>query len=87
MPEPLRRRMSLTARLVAGYTLGCVTCLVLVGWLSNHTLRQRFEKKNAGLLANHLAEIRQTVLDHPGDLHEAAGLMLISPPPYPGAGA
>lgn len=78
MPETLRRRTSLTARLVAGYTLGCLTCLVLVGWLSNHTLRQRFENKNASLLANHLAEIRQTVLDHPGDFHEAAELMLIS---------
>lgn len=73
-----RRRLPLTVRLVVGYTLGCVTCLLAVGWLSNHTLRQRFEKKNAGLLADHLAGIRQTVLGYPGDLHEAAELILIS---------
>ncbi len=77
MPET-RRRMPLTARLVVGYTLGCVTCLLVVGWLSNHTLRQRFDKKNADLLADHVAEIRQTVLAHPGDHHEAAELILIS---------
>ena len=77
MPDT-RRRMPLTVRLVVGYTLGCVTCLLVVGWLSNHTLRQRFDKKNAGLLADHVAEIRQTVLAHPGDYHEAAELILIS---------
>jgi two-component system heavy metal sensor histidine kinase CusS len=70
--------LSLTARLIIGYTLGCVTCLLVVGWLSNNTLRDRFEKKNADLLADHLAELRQTVLDHPGDLHEAAEMVLIS---------
>jgi two-component system heavy metal sensor histidine kinase CusS len=70
--------MPLTLRLVIGYTLGCVACLLFVGWLSNHTLRQRFDKKNAGLLADHLAGIRQTVIDHPGDLHEVAELILIS---------
>lgn len=79
MAEARRRhRMPLTVRLVAGYTLGCVTCLLLVGWLSNHTLRQRFDKSNWDLLANHLAEVRQTVLDHPGDLHEVAEVILIS---------
>lgn len=73
-----RRRLPLTVRLVVGYTLGCVTSLLAVGWLSNHTLRQRFDKKNASLLADHLAGVRQTVLDHPGDLHEAAELIIIS---------
>lgn len=78
MPDSPRRRLPLTVRLTLGYTLGCITCLLLVGWLSNQTLRQRFEKKNAGLLADHVTEIRQAVLDHPGDLHEAAELILIA---------
>ena len=73
-----RHRLSLTARLVMGYTLGCVSCLLFVGMLSNHTLRQRFDKKNADLLAGHLAELRQTVFNNPGDLHEAAELILVS---------
>ena len=79
MPEsPLRRRMPLTLRLVMGSTLVCGTCLLGVGWLSIHTLHQRFDRKNASLLADHLAEVRQTVFDHPGDLHEVAELILIS---------
>ncbi|MCF7676441.1 MAG: heavy metal sensor histidine kinase [Akkermansiaceae bacterium] len=77
-----RRRMSITARLIVGYTLGCVTCLLVVGGLSNHTLRQRFEKKHAGLLADHLARVRKTLLDYPGDLHEVAELILVSAAPH-----
>ena len=73
-----RRRFSLTARLVMGYTLGCVSCLLFVGMLSNRTLRQRFDNKNADLLVGHLAELRKTVFDNPGDLHEAAELILVS---------
>ncbi len=78
MPSKPRRRFSITARLVTGYTVGCVACLLIVGWLSNHTLRQRFEKKHTEMLANHLAEIRKTVLIYPDDLHEAAELIVIS---------
>ncbi|MCU0780045.1 MAG: heavy metal sensor histidine kinase [Akkermansiaceae bacterium] len=78
MPSRQRRPLPITVRLVIGYTLGCVACLLFVGWLSNHTLRQRFEKKNAGVLADHLAEVRQAVIDHPGNLHEAMELILVS---------
>ena len=77
MPDS-RRRLSVTARLVMGYTLGCATCLLAVGWLSDYTLGQRFDKRNADLLADHLAEIRKTVLENPDDLHEAAEVILIS---------
>ena len=73
-----RYPLSITARLVMGYTFGCVSCLLFVGMLSNHTLRQRFDKKNADLLIGHLAELRKTVYDNPGDLHEAAELILVS---------
>jgi two-component system heavy metal sensor histidine kinase CusS len=78
MPSHPRRCLSITARLITGYTLGCVACLLLVGWLSNHTLRQRFEKKHTEMLANHLAEIRKTVHIYPDDLHEVAELIIIS---------
>ena len=78
MPDSRRHRLPLTVRLVAGYTLGCVLCLLAVGWLSNRTLRQRFDNKNADLLADHVAELRQMVFDNPGDLHEATELILIS---------
>ncbi len=79
MPESHpRHRLSLTARLVVGYTLGCVGCLLVVGWMTNHTLRQRFDQKNSGLLAGHLAEVRQTVIEYPGDLHEVVEVILIS---------
>ncbi|MBN8458806.1 MAG: heavy metal sensor histidine kinase [Verrucomicrobia bacterium] len=86
MPDKPRRRFSITARLVGGYTLGCVTCLLVVGWLSNHTLRQRFEKKHTELLAQHLAEIRKTIVLYPNDLHEVAELIAISSTAHPSAG-
>lgn len=76
-----RRRLSITTRLVAGYTLGCVGCLLLVGWFSNHTLRQQFEKKHAGMLADHLAKIRQTVLAYPDEPHEVGELIAVSVAP------
>ena len=86
MPDKPRRSFSITARLVGGYTLGCVTCLLVVGWLSNHTLRQRFEKKHTELLAQHLAEVRKTIVLYPDDLHEVAELITISSAAHPSAG-
>lgn len=73
------RRISLTARLVAGYTLACVITLIITGWVSNQVLLRQFERKTVDQLADNVATIRRAITSHPGTLHEAIELIVDLP--------
>lgn len=72
--EP-RRALSLTWRLVAGYTLVALVTLSLASFLLHRGLRQKFEIENTHLLADFINTIRAETLSHNGDLHEAEELI------------
>lgn len=73
---PRRRRvLSLTWRLVGGYTLAALGTLSLASYLLHRELRQKFEIENTHILADFINTVRAETLSHKGDLHEAEELI------------
>jgi hypothetical protein len=78
MPDRLfqRRAISLTWRLVTGYTLAALLTLSVAGFFLHRRLRQQFELEDSELLLDSVVRVRDEVNKDPRDLKAAADYIM-----------
>ena len=69
-PAP-RRSLSLTCRLVAGYTVISLLTLAVAGFFLLRGLRRGFENEDGELLSDRMADIRRDLMLDPSNIDEA----------------
>ncbi|RYD35422.1 MAG: heavy metal sensor histidine kinase [Verrucomicrobiaceae bacterium] len=77
---PARRRrccrpLSLTTRLVLGYTLTTLAMISLVAVLLHRGIYRNFEVEDGELLSDNITTLRHLLAEHPGDMREARELV------------
>jgi two-component system heavy metal sensor histidine kinase CusS len=73
MPEdkpPVRRKLSITCRLVCGYTLVSLVMLTVAAVLLHRGLRRGFEIEDGELFSDRVADIRRLLTKSPPDMAE-----------------
>ncbi|MDB6134873.1 MAG: hypothetical protein JWM59_3116 [Verrucomicrobiales bacterium] len=76
-----RRRclpLSLTARLVLGYTVTTLVMFSVVAVLFHRGIYRNFEVEDGELLSDNIATLRHLLAEHPGDMREARELVMES---------
>ncbi|MES2705683.1 MAG: heavy metal sensor histidine kinase [Verrucomicrobiota bacterium] len=72
------RPLSLTVRLVLGYTAVSLVMISVVAGLLHRGVYRNFEVEDAELLSDNIATLRRLIAEHPGDIREARELVMKS---------
>lgn len=72
------RPLSLTARLVLGYTAISLVMISLVAMILHRGVYRNFEVEDAELLSDNIATLRRVMAEHPDNIHEVSELVMES---------